>query len=408
MRQSMEDRKKEIINKVTAFIKKNHHFPKKDELVKIECSEGKISKYFGTVYNLEKIIGITHEKRNYSKGLVTNEMIINEVNALYNQLGYPPHPTDYPRYATARNRFGGDWHQVLKACHIKATFENGAKSHSKEELIFKGKEIIKKYGRFPTWAELKKEHFPTAQIKVYWGTLSNFAKEFNSLTLSDQKYYDDKKMYIQAVKCLSKKKDIIRTKDICNYTHTTIEYLWLFLERQVTRGELKNKSIIEFIMKNGGRAADRNTIINGVKYASFKEAAQALHISCEALKSRIELMGNNSPWLTYKGTITKKSIIRINNKVYPSLPAAAKANNMSLATLRNRLYKFGNNSNKLFSKDYVYFSKTPKAPVIINNVKYQDITSASRSLNVSLLTLQHRLQVYGNNDPRIVKPTKRI
>lgn len=29
MRQSMEDRKKEIINKVTAFIKKNHHFPKK-------------------------------------------------------------------------------------------------------------------------------------------------------------------------------------------------------------------------------------------------------------------------------------------------------------------------------------------------------------------------------------------
>ena len=133
-----------------------------------------------------------------------------------------------------------------------------------------------------------------------------------------------------------------------------------------------------------------------------------MHISCEALKSRIELIGNNSPWLTYKGTITKKSIIRINNKVYPSLPAAAKANNMSLATLRNRLYKFGNNSNKLFSKDYVYFSKTPKAPVIINNVKYQDITSASRSLNVSLLTLQHRLQVYGNNDPRIVKPTERI
>ena len=70
------------------------------------------------------------------------------------------------------------------------------------------------------------------------------------------------------------------------------------------------------------------------------------------------------------------------------------------------MYRYGNNYDKLFSKEHIY-PKTPKASVIINNVKYQDITSASRSLNISSLTLQHRLRIYGNNDPRIVKQTKR-
>lgn len=68
MRQSVEERKKELIRKVKSFIEKKHYFPKKDELEKIGCSEGKIRKYFGTLYDFEQLIGLTHNKRKFSSG----------------------------------------------------------------------------------------------------------------------------------------------------------------------------------------------------------------------------------------------------------------------------------------------------------------------------------------------------
>lgn len=410
MRQSVEERKKELIRKVKSFIEKKHYFPKKDELEKIGCSEGKIRKYFGTLYDFEQLIGLTHNKRKFSKGIVTNEMIIAEINTLYNKLGYPPHPADYPRYATAKNRFGGNWHKVLKACHIKATFENGAKNHSKEELIFKGKKEIEKYGRMPKWRELHKDKFPIAQISVYWGTLYKFADELNTLTVRDKKYFQEKELYSKAIKTLLKDNQEVTFRSVCKLTGKTSNQFTEFLRKQARKGDLENSKLETFILANGGNKAvlanKKKITVRGITYNSINDAAQAMHISPTVLKSRINLLGSDSPWLNYKGTISRKSIIKINHKVYPSLPAAAKANNISLATLRSRLYRYGNNYDKLFSKEHIY-PKTPKAFVIINNVKYQDITSASRSLNISSITLQHRLRIYGNNDPRIVKQTER-
>jgi len=245
--------KKEIINKVTIFIKENNHFPKRKELIEMDCSEGIIRYYFGSLYNFEQLIGLTHDRRKYSKGRVTDEMIIEEIKALYQKLGYPPHRNDYSRYATAQNRFGTNWHKVLKACHIQATFKDKTTKYSKEELTYRGRKLIKKYSRFLTWREFQKENFPVSQISCYWDSLPDFAKELNASTKWDKKYQQEKKLYSKAINTLLKDPNSqITAKAICKLAGTTIYQFKDFRIKQVKRGDLKNSKLRTFILASDG------------------------------------------------------------------------------------------------------------------------------------------------------------
>lgn len=391
-------KKEQIIEKYKKIFKDAERLPIPRDFTDDELDI--INHNLGGLSNLKKLY-IPSSVRLHGNKWLTEEMIIREIRDLADYLGYPPHNSDYSRAATALNKFGAPWSNVLRKCGIKATFKNNAHI-SKEEIIVKTKKAIKKYGRFPNWQELSKEHVPVSFIHVYWKDFDHFSREFGDNLSRKQRYQTEVKLYDTAIKELIKEGAKINLTTLLQRTKTSKREFRNYLGKEVARGNLKSRSIARFFAKYGIDYTYKNSIkINGVKYKSLHDASQKLGITEGTLKKRIEWFGHNSKWLTHKGSFSKKFFVKIGDTVYPTLSIAAEELGINRMTLRARLIKYGNRPDILLSKSHIY-PKDHGKPIIICGKKYKHISEASKQLNIAPCTLMDRIRRFGTEDPRVV------
>lgn len=238
---------------------------------------------------------------------ISNIQLLQEIRALYRKLGYPPKAQQYSRSRTAVNRLGGSWKKVLAVCHIPATFKGNA-NISKQELVFKGKQEIVKYGRMPTWRELENDHFPVNLILLYWKSLNNFAQEFSLETGRIAKRENTKKLILELAAKLYEKQKLVTINNLISMSNGKLSHNKInnFLEFEVKHNMIDHLSIIEYLHKNGIKVYEKVIKIDGQTFHSWTEAMNKTGINICTLQSRIAKYGSDNAIILYPGRITKE------------------------------------------------------------------------------------------------------
>lgn len=248
--------------------------------------------------------------KHFDRG-ITDLQMVEEIQALYHELGYPPRESQYIHARTATKRLGGSWRAVLKTCHIKATFVNNSVI-SKQEVIYKGQKEVEKYHRMPTWREMYQDHFPANQIMKYWHGIDDFAKEFNLQTERSNRKEKVEQDIINAAKQLineSKRitvKNIVAASDDKDLTPSRINN---FIQTQFNHELLSKPSLIEYLKKQGLNPKPIETkkiLVCGETFSNWLEAEKKTGINAGTLQQRIAIYGNDNKIILCKGRITKK------------------------------------------------------------------------------------------------------
>jgi len=238
---------------------------------------------------------------------ISNLQLVEEIRDLYKRLGYPPKAKQYFRSRTAVNRLGGSWKKVLETCHIPATFVRNS-NISKQELVFKGKKEIEKYGKMPTWRQLEKDSFSVNQILIYWGNLTNFAKEFNLSTVREKKRNDIQTLILKLATELNEKHKPIKQVDIIALSNGRLDHNKInnFLKYEVRHNVISNLSLEEFLNRNGIQVSTKTIRIGGKTFNSWTDAMNETGISICTLRSRAAKYGKDNQIIFYHGRITKE------------------------------------------------------------------------------------------------------
>lgn len=160
---------KEAYNKIK---KEEHRIPRSKEMPHLSVI---IRKY----QTWKRFVAIMEEKPYYDNvGVISNEKIISEVQALYHQKGYPPRSSDYSRYSTAQKRFG-TWDDILNAANIPHTKIKGS-NLTVEELDYLMNQIKSSGEDNFTWHHLRaKHHFPVGAAVKAFGSIKGVRKHYH-------------------------------------------------------------------------------------------------------------------------------------------------------------------------------------------------------------------------------------
>ena len=288
----------------------------------------------------------------FTKRRVTREKVIKDVQALYQKLGYPPHPNQYKGYPGARSRFNG-WHDLIRACGIKATYYSETTNISKEEILYRVGQLIKKEHRFPSSTEIYSPAVPSNCIRHYWKSIDDLAAEFDLRSYRSGNTIHSEEQLISVAKRMYKKGIPFSVHNLCQ------EANWSSKEftRVIGRINLQNKrshSIKKYLLTHG---FDPDWVIpkiqiSGKKYSSWEEAATDLHMSTTTLRNRVKKYenGNNIMISQEQLKLQSKYAIILNGVTYKSISEAARLHGINSETLTNRVRKFGHNSPFLFER----------------------------------------------------------
>lgn len=110
------------------------------------------------------------ERKCQNSKRISDKVIIKEIQALYKELGYPPHAGQYSRYATAINHFKTTWPEILKMAGINATFCSDKGNVSKEKFAFKVLNLVrsKNLSYLPADKTLRENGIGPTYIYKYW------------------------------------------------------------------------------------------------------------------------------------------------------------------------------------------------------------------------------------------------
>lgn len=129
--------------------------------------------------SIEKLYVYFGDQPTHGNVWIPDDIYITEIQQLAQELGYPPHSVDYPRSASAIHRFKRDWKGVLQIAGIKATFCSAQSRVSKEEILYKSRQVFENSNMnyLPAWKELKRLGVPVASIYLYWNKVEDYRKE---------------------------------------------------------------------------------------------------------------------------------------------------------------------------------------------------------------------------------------
>lgn len=286
--------------------KQTKRIPMKQDLSR--TSQAVIIKKYGLWRCFLQNMGDYSEKaiKHHDRG-ISNLQLLNEIRNLYKELGYPPKAQQYPRSRTAVNRLGGSWKEVLAICHIPATF-NGNSNISKQELIFKGKKEIAKYGKMPTWRQLEIDHFPVNCILLYWQNLNDFAREFNLKTGRVAKRENTKNLILELATKLSNNHEVVTNEKLIKLSKGKLNHNKInnFLEFEVKHNVITHLSLTEYLKKNDINVSRKAIRLAGKTFSSWTEAEKKTGINICTLQDRIAKYGPNNEIILYSGRITKE------------------------------------------------------------------------------------------------------
>ena len=155
--------------------------------------------------------------------------------------------------------------------------------------------------------------------------------------------------------------------------------------------------------KKTKRKKRRRVMVAGKMYKSYYQAAIIHDISYATLTSRLKRLGPRDPKVLSKNNEydARAHAVDILGKHYHSLTEAAADLKMTTVTLRHRLQKYGYNNPEITKTRDV----TPK-PVTIMGKTFPFMNAAARYYKLDSDTLRHRLKKYGPNDPRVIAPSR--
>lgn len=123
--------------------------------------------------SIEKLYVYFGDQPTHGNVWIPDDIYIMEIQQLAQELGYPP------RSASAIHRFKRDWKGVLEIAGIKATFCSAQSRVSKEEILYKSRQVFENSNMnyLPAWKELKRLGVPVASIYLYWNKVEDYRKE---------------------------------------------------------------------------------------------------------------------------------------------------------------------------------------------------------------------------------------
>lgn len=344
--------KEECFYKYKGFIEKHKRWPKRNEMIHSDLPTMETIKlYWSTIPDFEQAIGLTHSKRTYDKnGTVSRERIIKEIQALYDQLGYPPHSSDYNRSATAYNKLDKDWSKILEICGIHATFASKKTLTSKEEILYRIKKCYGKRTDGLIWEDIYQSGVSTTLIYKYFKSLKEISQAVGIPTHKQVHFNRIEKELISGAKKIGNKpvnkKQFLQAAGISSW-----DIRWL---KEQTNAQNSFMLINSFLKKynlhvNWKKMPSKPVTILGVEYPNCNVAAKKLGISYMTLINRLKKIDPNDKLITTKGKLNLNTIITLNGKRYASVEDAARQHKINSSTLLRRIKIYGKNSDKLFS-----------------------------------------------------------
>lgn len=257
---------------------------------------------------------------------ISDKVIIKEIQALYKELGYPPHAGQYSRYATAINHFKTTWPEILKMAGINATFCSDKDNVSKEEFAFKVLNLVrsKNLSYLPADKTLRENGIGPTYIYIYkyWGNSQNFCNDFGLFNKREWNHYIRSSVIEEAIVNLSSKNIEVSYKALADETGFDIKTIRkLLLPSNGTKRSKKALTKSQTLLKEIG--ALYKTLGYPPRRTQFKNSKDAIKIFKTTWPNVLKLVGIKATFDSPKSLVSKeelifkcKQIIKNNDLVY--------------------------------------------------------------------------------------------